>query len=342
MIGARRALQGVPAAAIAALAVIGPLAVAGSATAFAQTVPATGALIAEAEPPLAAAPPGTQRFGERPADLAFGAFQRGLYVTALNLALPDAEKGDATAQMLAAEIYARGLGTARNVEEATRWYMAAAQQGDPEAQLQAGLILLGDKPLDRANANRSEALAMLQMSAARGNAFAAFNLAQILIADKPGEPGLREAAPLFQTAAAAGIAGAHYAISRLHQTGGGGLALDGSKALMHLTKAAEGGLDTAQLDLGTALVDATLGERDYAMGRLWLARAAAGGNAIAAIRLAKVYVNALGVDPDPVTAGAWYIRAKRSGLTDPELDDFMEGLADDERAAALARANQLG
>lgn len=47
------------------------------------------------------------RFGKR-TDAAFGAFQRGLYITALRLATPRAEAGDAAAQTLIAEIHARG------------------------------------------------------------------------------------------------------------------------------------------------------------------------------------------------------------------------------------------
>src|SRR5690606_37113597 len=50
-----------------------------------------------------------QRFASPPDD-AFGAYQRGLYITALNLALPRADGGDAAAQTLVAEIYSRGLG----------------------------------------------------------------------------------------------------------------------------------------------------------------------------------------------------------------------------------------
>jgi uncharacterized protein len=286
--------------------------------------------------------PEKDRFGNRPADDAYGAFQRGFYLTALNLALPQAEKGDLASQMLAAEIYARGLGTAKNVPEATRWYMAAAQQGNAEAQLQSALILLGDKPLDRTNANRSEALMMLQASSESGNAFAAFNLAQIIVGDSPGDEGLRKAAPLFQTAAAANISGAHYALSQLYQNGTGGLSLDGQKAQFHLTKAAELGLDTAQLDLGTALVDGLLGKKDFKTGYMWMRRSADRGNLIAAIRLAKLYIFGLGVEPNPVTAASWYIRAKRSGLKDVELDDFMDGLTDQERAAALVEANKRG
>ena len=38
--------------------------------------------------------PVPSRFGDRPVDEAYGAFQRGYYVTARNLAMPRAEAGD--------------------------------------------------------------------------------------------------------------------------------------------------------------------------------------------------------------------------------------------------------
>lgn len=286
--------------------------------------------------------PEKDRFGNRPADQAYGAFQRGLYLTALKLALPEAEKGNLASQMLVAEIYARGLGLAKNPAEATKWYSAAAEQGNPEAQLQTALIMLGDKPLDQTNTNRAEALELMQASADSGNAFAAFNLAQIIIGESPGDAGLRKAAPLFQTAAKANISGAHYALAQFYLNGTGGLNLDGAKAKFHLTKASELGLDTAQLDLATFLVDGVLGDKDYKTGYLWMRRAAEAGNLIAAVRLAKLYIFGLGVDPNPVTAASWYIRAKRSGLTNLDLDDFMDGLTDEERAAALIAANKRG
>ena len=58
------------------------------------------------------------RFGGPPADPAYGAYQRGLYLTALNLARPRAEAGDGAAQTLMAEILSRGLGVPRNETEA--------------------------------------------------------------------------------------------------------------------------------------------------------------------------------------------------------------------------------
>ena len=54
------------------------------------------------------------RFGAKPADAAYGAFQRGLYKTAYNLALTRAQNGDPAAQTLVAEILSRGLGVPLN------------------------------------------------------------------------------------------------------------------------------------------------------------------------------------------------------------------------------------
>src|SRR5690606_22038693 len=69
-------------------------------------------------------------FGPRvPTDFAFGAFQRGYFLTALDLALPRAEQGDAAAQTLIAELYAKGLGVVQNDQRAAGWYQLAANKG---------------------------------------------------------------------------------------------------------------------------------------------------------------------------------------------------------------------
>ena len=78
-----------------------------------------------------------ERFGGRIPDIAFGAFQRGLYITAFNLAKPRAEAGDPAAQALIAEIYSRGLGIPQDLEKATQWYKKAAEQGVPEAEFRS-------------------------------------------------------------------------------------------------------------------------------------------------------------------------------------------------------------
>jgi len=54
-------------------------------------------------------------------DAAYGAFQRGYYLTALEFALPRAEQGDRAAQTLIGQIYADGLGVAEDKQKAATW-----------------------------------------------------------------------------------------------------------------------------------------------------------------------------------------------------------------------------
>ena len=58
-------------------------------------------------------------------------------------------------------------------------------------------------------------------------------------------------------------------------------------------------------------------------------------------RLAKLYMQGIGADPDSIAAASWYIVARRAGLSDPVMDDFMDGLTEDEQKKALEKANRL-
>ena len=140
------------------------------------------------------------RFGGREPDQAYGAYQRGLYITALKLALPRAEAGDKAAQTLVAEIYARGLGVRRDGEQAARWYEAAAEQGVPEAQFQTALMLIDGEFLPR---DRTRANDLMKAAADAGNPMAQFNFGQLLINEAGNEADEREALVYFERAARA-------------------------------------------------------------------------------------------------------------------------------------------
>ncbi len=148
------------------------------------------------------APAGTvdpERFGDKKRlDPAYGAFQRGLYVTALNLAMPRARNGDPAAQTLVAEILSRGLGVARNEVEAAKWYALASEQGVPEAQFQYALLLL-DGGLVKKDVNG--AYALLEAAAEAGNVLAQFNFAQLVVDREPGEAGMAKAVSYYERAA---------------------------------------------------------------------------------------------------------------------------------------------
>ena len=105
--------------------------------------------------------------------------------------------------------------------------------------------------------------------------------------------------------------------------------------------AARQNFDTAQVDLGHL---AGRGPRRPARpeGRFRLDDARrAGGNVAAQNRLAKLYMGGIGTEPNAIDAAAWYFLARRAGLTDPEMEDFLRGLTEEEQKQALARANRL-
>lgn len=278
------------------------------------------------------------RFGKGAEDEAFGAYQRGLYKTAYNLALPRAESGDATAQVLIADILARGLGVPASLAESAKWYAKAADRGQPEAQFRYAGILLEGKYVTKDPAKAKE---LMKAAANAGNAAAQFNLGQIMMQEHPGETGLDNAYPWFLQAAEKGLPDGEYAVSQILANGTVKVKKDEPKARQYLVRAAIKGYDTAQMDLGTWLVEGRGGKRDYKTGFGWMLRAAAGGNIAAQARLAKLYRDGLGVEGDSIKAAAWYIVARRAGLSDPDLNSFMDGLDDDQMKAAITEANKL-
>jgi TPR repeat protein len=291
-----------------------------------------------AEPPPLEDKVDPARFGKRPPDAAFGAYQRGLYKTAYDLALVRAKNGDPAAETLVAEILSRGLGVPLNASEAAKWYQRAAEQGVPEAQLQYALLLLDGRYVKK---DEKGAYALMQAAAAAGNPLAEFNFAQLLVHQDSSEAGLARAAPYYERAAGTGLADAQYAMAQLYANGAGGMKKDDVRARELLLLAARQNYDTAQIDLAQFLIDGRGGPRDLKAGFRWTSIAAHGGNVAAQDRLAKLYMAGIGVDPDLVQAAAWYILAKRAGLVDDRMEDFMNGLTDDQVKDAIKKANRL-
>jgi TPR repeat protein len=301
-------------------------------------------------PPASAAQPGVnqpgvdrrgvdqERFGGPNADAAYGAFQRGLYLTALNLATPRAEAGDAAAQTLVAEILSRGLGVKRDEAAAAKWYQLAAEQGVPEAQFQYALMLIDGRYVTK---DAQAAYALMQAAAEAGNRLAMFNFAQLILQRDSTDAGMTRAVSYYQRAAEGGLADAQYAMSQVVANGAGGKKQDDAEARRWLLLAARQNYDTAQLDLATWLIDGRGGPRDLKAGFGWMKRAAQGGNVAAQNRLAKLYMSGVGTEPDATEAAAWYFLARRRGLVDPEMQDFLNGKTEEELKAALERANRL-
>ena len=112
-------------------------------------------------------------------DLAFGAFQRGYYLTAFNEATKRVdEKQDPKAMTLLAELYANGFGVKQDDAKAAEWYRLAADRGDREAMFALAMFRIGGRGGAK---SREEAAKLLASAAKLGHVAAAYDLALLYI-----------------------------------------------------------------------------------------------------------------------------------------------------------------
>ena len=88
-------------------------------------------------------------------DLVYGAYQRGLYKTAFDLASKRVQDlGDPKAMTMLGELCANALGVKRDYVKAAEWYKRAADGGDREGMFALAMMRLGGRggPVNREEA----------------------------------------------------------------------------------------------------------------------------------------------------------------------------------------------
>jgi TPR repeat protein len=286
------------------------------------TPPDTGAHTASPQAPSSGPPP----------DLAFGAYQRGLYATALKEAMKrlQANPKDGPAMTLIAEIYKDGVSVKRDAAEAARWYRLAADAGDRQATFALGVTLLTGAP--GVAKDRAAAKDLLEKAAAQGHAGALYNLGVMAIeGDGSSGPDFAKAADLFRRSAEAGNDDGSYSYGVLLRDGRG-VPLDIAGAAHWLKRAADGGIIAGQVEYAIMLFNGVGVARDEAGAAKLFLKAAAKNNPIAQNRLAHLYATGRGVAKDPVQAAAWNRFAKTAGIADAELDALTAGLSAEQMA----------
>jgi len=270
----------------------------------------------------------------RQIDLAFGAFQRGFYLTALELALERAATGDAAAQTLIATIYANGLGVAENLALASSWYAIGSENGDVNATFQLALLYQSGRGVPR---NRQRAAELFSQAAQMGQREAKYNLALLHIEGIYAAPNYAEAARLMKEAADAGLAEAQYDYG-IMLIEGAGVVPDARAGAEEIAAAAQMGLPEAQVEYATILYLGQGVNRNRAQAVLWYRRAAGAGNPVAQNRLAKLIAVGEGTELDLQTAAMWRALARRQGLVDPDLDRLLVSITPEDQARAEERA----
>ncbi len=270
-------------------------------------------------------------------DLAFGAYQRGMYLTAFQLALPRAEAGDPAAQTLIAELYDQGKGVAKDTKKAAEWYEVAAKTGNREAQFAYGMKLLQGVDVPQ---NKEAGIDLMRQAADAGHPLAMFNYATHLIDQRPTTAGYRRALPYLEQAAEYRLSDAYYSLARIYGEGLATGIADPEKGRSWLVRAARAGIDTAQVELAIELVNGINGKKDEKAAFEWFLIAARGGNVIAQNRLAHMFFAGLGTEKAPIEGAKWHILASRAGRADPGLDEYLQFLDEESKKKALSAANR--
>lgn len=166
---------------------------------------------------------------------------RGDYAAAMRQWLPLAEGGNMNAQYNIGHMYEDGLGVARNLSEAAKWWRRAAYAGHPPSQVKlGGLYAQGAGGLRKDTA---------------------------------------EAAQLFRSAAERGYSSGQYLFGLMQYHGEGGLRKNLPEAAKWMRLAAEQNHVPAQRMLGLMHRDGEGVDRDMAEAEAWLNRAAELGDA---------------------------------------------------------------
>jgi uncharacterized protein len=291
------------------------------------TPPATGARIAPPEPPSSGPAP----------DLAYGAYQRGYYATALREAMKRlaSDPKDGPAMTLIAEIYKDGVSVKRDPAEAARWYRLGADVGDRQATFALGIMMLNGAP--GVTKDRTAALSLFEKAAVQGHAGALYNLGVMAIeGDGSSGPDFVRAADFFHRSAEAGDEDGAYSYGVLLRDGRG-VPLDITAAAHWLKRAADGGIIAGQVEYAIMLFNGVGVAKDEAEAAKLFLKAAAKNNPIAQNRLAHLYATGRGVPLDPVQAAAWHRFAKAAGIEDAQLDALTASLS----KAQMAEVEQV-
>jgi TPR repeat protein len=263
-------------------------------------------------------------------DYAFGAFQRGWFLTAFALALERAKAGDSVAQTLLGVLFSRGLGAKQDLAAAVDWYALAAKAGDREALYSLGQFYLEGQGV---TSDPAKAAGFFRQSADKGHPGAARELGYLLLEGKGAEKNAMLAAAYIRRAAGLGDMDAQYTLAGLYIEGVGVVA-DETVAARWFGEAARNGHVGAEVEYAIMLFNGRGVEKDEAAAARWFLHAANADNPVAQVRLSRMLAEGLGVGTDPAEAARWYLIAKGNGLD----DEFMEGWLGRRDAKALSEA----
>lgn len=277
--------------------------------------------------------------GEAPTvspDYAYGAFQRGYFLTAFAIALERARGGDAAAQTLLGMLLSRGLGVKQDFKEAAHWYEIAARNGDAEARYALGRFYLEGLGVPK---DAAKAADYFEQAGEAGHSVAWRELAYLLLQGNGRPQNALLAAAYLRRAARSGDMDAQFALAGLYVEGVG-VVDNPAEAARWYGEAARNGHVGAQVEYAILLFNGRGVPKDEETAARWLQQAANSDNPLAQTRLARLYAEGRGVKADVAQAARWYQIAKRKGFADEFMESWMLRQSESTRIAAEKAAER--
>ena len=271
-------------------------------------------------------------------DLVYGAYQRGQYKTAFDLATKRAQdNGDPKAMTMLGELYANAMGVKRDYAKAADWYKRAADGGDREAHVRAG-DAAARRPRRPGRPRGGRETAGLLGQARRTRRRPIIWRCSIST-DRRCRRTSSAPRELLRIAADAGNPEAQYALATFYKEGTG-VPKDVEKSVRLLQAASLADNVDAEVEYAIALYNGTGTPKNEAAAVALLRKAAKQNSPIAQNRLAHVLVSGQGAPMDKIEGLKWHLVAKTAGKGDPMLDEALADLSPEDRAKAEAAARK--
>jgi TPR repeat protein len=243
-------------------------------------------------------------------DDAWKAFEDKDFKRALELARPEAAKGEKNAEYLLGKAYESGLGADKDMSAALEWYRKAAAQGVGGAERQLGWAYLSGNGVEK---DQAQAVEWFQKSAQTGNEAGMYALGYCYKHGQGVPQDEASAAEWFGRAADKGYGPAETNLAWAYKDGRG-VAKDPKRAADLFRKAADKGDDDAMNGLGWMYKDGAGVVRDYKHAQDWFLKSVvANDNPQAMYGLGELYFLGLGVDKDEKKALDWYRKSAEKG-----------------------------
>lgn len=227
----------------------------------------------------------------------------------LSLELELAEQGDVTAQSNVAFMYAKGINTERNDEEAAKWYCKAAEQGHLNSQYNLGVIFAKGRGVEQ---NYSEAFKWYLKAAEQEDHNAQATVAMMYRKGIGTDKSNEDAFDLYKISAERGSSNSMFNLGDMYAKGIG-TKRNLEQALKWFSEAAEKGHVNAQLNLGFMYGKGQGVERDDTEAYHWYRKAAESGHPNAQFNLGVIYSKGRGIPPNLEEAKKWYQKAYDQG-----------------------------